>query len=111
MPGGDEYEWIFDYALQFLESDKFDALVMDFVDERCFLFDDEEENKLEYTQIHKDFCEHIEFIMTENLGEFGITNELFLESCQKARGDRDINMTVFERLLAMEDFQVYAKLF
>jgi len=27
------YDWVFDYSLVFLESDKFDAAVMDFVDE------------------------------------------------------------------------------
>ena len=47
---GDEHDWIFDFVLQFLESDKFDASVMDFVDEKCFVFDSEEENKFIYTK-------------------------------------------------------------
>jgi hypothetical protein len=45
----DENDWVFDYALQFLESDRFDAAVMDFVDEKCMYFDNEEENKFIYT--------------------------------------------------------------
>ena len=81
----DEYDWIFDFVLQFLESDKFDAEVMNFVDEKCFEFDDDEENKFIYTDIHREFCDHIEGLMASNLGELGITNELFLECCEKAR--------------------------
>lgn len=106
----DDYDWIFDFALQFLESDKFDAAVMDFVDEKCDVFTDDDENKFIYTDIHKEFCEHIESLITSNLGELGITNELFLESCEKGRQGRDINTTVYERLTAMDDFQTFKKI-
>lgn len=110
MPRNEEYDWIFDYTLQFLESDKFDSAVMDFVDEKCFLFDDEDENKLVYTEIHKDFCDRIEELINENLGEVGITSEKFLEACERARSERDINATVYERLIAMDDFQTFKKI-
>ena len=111
MPGEeDEFDWIFDFVLQFLESDKFDASVMDFVDEKCELFDDEEENKLIYTEIHKEFCEHVEALIDSNLGELGITTEIFVASCERARNSRDINATVFERLIAMDDFQTFKKI-
>jgi hypothetical protein len=69
MSSTEEYDWLFDFALQFLESDKFDAAVMDFVDEKCFVFDNDEENKLIYTDIHGEFKEHIEALMSSNLGE------------------------------------------
>ncbi len=45
----DEYDWLFDFALQFLESEKFDASVMNFIDEKCEFFDNEEENKFIYS--------------------------------------------------------------
>lgn len=106
----EDYDWIFDFALQFLESDKFDAAVMDFVDEKCDVFSDDDENKLIYTVIHKEFCEHIEALISSNLGELGISNDLFLESCEKAKDGRDINTTVFERLTAMDDFQTFKKI-
>lgn len=110
MPRNEEYDWIFDFVLQFLESDKFDAAIMDFVDEKCFVFDDEEENKLIYTEIHREFCEHVEALLSSNLSEVGITNEQFVESCEKARSGRDVNATVFERLVAMDDFQTFKKI-
>lgn len=105
----DEYDWIFDYALQFLESDKFDAAVMDFIDEKCFYFENTEENKFVYTDIHNEFREHIEALISSNLGELGITTELFLDSCSKSRNNRDINQVVFERLTAIDDFQTFKK--
>ena len=110
MPQNEEYDWIFDYVLQFLESDKFDSAVMDFVDEKCFEFEDTEENKLIYTEIHKEFCTFVETLIDTNLCEVGITTEIFLESCDKARNARDINSTVFERLIAMDDFQTFKKI-
>jgi hypothetical protein len=110
MARNEDYDWIFDSALQLLESEKFDAAVMDFVDEKCYSFEDDEENKLIYTEIHREFSEHIEALLTSTLGELGVTSELFLESCEKAKDGRDINTTVFERLTAMDDFQTFKTL-
>ena len=104
------FDWVFDFALQFLESDKFDAAVMDFVDERCDVFDSDDENKFVYTDIHREFRDHIESLITSNLGELGITPTMFYDSCEKARHSRDINKAVFERLLSMEDFDTFKRI-
>ena len=109
MGDRDEYDWIFDYTLQFLESDKFDAAVMDFIDEKCVYFENTEENKFIYTDIHDEFREHIEVLISSNLGELGITTELFLDSCAKSRNNRHINQVVFERLTAIDDFATFKK--
>jgi hypothetical protein len=106
----DAYDWIFDFALQFLESDRFDAAVMDFVDEKCDVFDSEEENKFVYSDIHAEFREHIEALITSNLGEVGITVAMFYESCEKGRGARDINRAVFDKMTAMEDFSTFKRI-
>ena len=106
----DAHDWVFDFALQFLESDRFDAAVMDFVDEKCDVFDSEEENKFIYSDIHKEFSDHIEALLTSNLGEIGITTEMFFESCEKAGQTRDINRAVFERILAMDDFATFKRI-
>ena len=106
----EEFDWVFDFALQFLESDKFDACVMDFVDEKCDVFDSDDENKFIYTDIHQEFRDHIEALITSNLGELGITSTMFYESCEKGRHSRDINRAVFERLLSMEDFDTFKRI-
>ena len=94
----------------FLESDKFDAAVMDFVDEKCDVFDSEDENKFIYSDIHNEFREHIEALITSNLGEVGVTVEMFYESCELAGQSRDVNRAVFERMLAMEDFNTFKRI-
>jgi hypothetical protein len=111
MSGGDrdEYDWIFDYTLQFLESDKFDAAVMNFIDEKCVYFENTDENKFIYTDIHDEFRAHIEALISSNLGELGITSELFFDSCSKSRNNRHINQVVFERLTAIDDFATFKK--
>lgn len=110
MSSTEEWDWIFDFVLQFLESDKFDSSVMNFVDERCHLFEDVDENKLEYTSIHHEFCDYVELLLSSNLNELGINTDVFLESCTKARSARDINNTVYERLVAMDDFSTFKKI-
>lgn len=110
MSSTEEFDWIFDFVLQFLESEKFDSSVMNFVDDKCDIFDDEDENKLIYTDIHREFCDHVEALLSSNLGELGISNEMFLDSCTRARSSRDINSTVYERLVAMDDFSTFKKI-
>jgi hypothetical protein len=114
-------------VLQFLESDKFDAAVMDFVDEKCYVFDNDEENKFIYTDIYHEFLEHVrewrfggnmfltcifqmETIISSNLQELDITTDIFYEACQTSRGSRDINKAVYEKMLALEDFSVFKKI-
>jgi len=83
---------------------------MDFVDEKCIVFDSEEENKFIYTDIHRDFRDHVEALISSNLGELDISLEKFYESCVKGRHGRDINQAVFERLIAMDDFTTFKRL-
>ena len=46
-------DWLYDYTLQFLSSPGWQIPIMSFIDENCYLFDMEDENKLEYTRVHK----------------------------------------------------------
>ena len=46
---------------------------MSFLDEHCIIFDNEEENKLEYTGIHKEFKKIVEDLIGELIAELGVT--------------------------------------
>ena len=48
---------------------------MSFLDEYCIIFDNEEENKLEYTNIHSDFKNLVEELIGELIAELGVTQE------------------------------------
>lgn len=43
--------------------------------------------------------------MTQSLKDLDVSNEIFYEALEKGRNARDINRTVYEKLLAMEDFE------
>lgn len=47
-----EQDWFFDMIIGFLRSPRWKTPVMSFIDEYCTVFDDEDENKLEFTKIH-----------------------------------------------------------
>lgn len=43
---------MYDFMIQFLSSPLWRVSLLDFVDNKCIVFDNEEENKFEYTVIH-----------------------------------------------------------
>lgn len=45
-------DWFFDMIIGFLRSPRWKTPVMSYIDEYCTVFDDEDENKLEFTKIH-----------------------------------------------------------
>ena len=45
-------DWIFDCLITFLKSPRWKTPVVSYIEEYCIIFDNEEENKLEYTTIH-----------------------------------------------------------
>lgn len=106
----DDNEWIFDYVLQVLESDRFDADCMDFIDEYCDIFDSEDENKFIYTDIHAKFREHVESLMSSFLKDLDVSNDVFYQALEKGRNARDVNRAVFEKLLALDDFLTFKKI-
>jgi len=60
---------------------------MSFLDEHCICFDNEEENKLEFTKIHKDFKEMVEKLLEELMTELGVTEEQFYGACEAAKNN------------------------
>ena len=68
----------------FLRSPRWKTPVMSFLDEHCTVFDNEDENKLEFTTIHNGFKKLVESLLMELMNELGVTEEQFYESCDKA---------------------------
>tara|TARA_B100000482_G_scaffold111323_1_gene80338 strand:- start:2117 stop:2386 length:270 start_codon:yes stop_codon:yes gene_type:complete len=67
---------------------------MGFIDNNCAIFVNDEENKFEYSNTHRDFVATVEDIIDEQLGRIGITVDQFVVACEKARNSRDINREV-----------------
>ena len=58
--GAGDKEWILEVIQDFLLSPQWKNPIVDFVEENCFQFEDVEENKLIYTDIHNKFKALIE---------------------------------------------------
>lgn len=92
-------DWFFDMIIGFLRSPRWKTPVMSFIDEYCTVFDDEDENKLEFTKIHmvsrepstmliillpQDFKKIVEDLLAELMAELGVSDEQFVAACDKA---------------------------
>lgn len=82
---------------------------MSFIDEHCTVFDDEDENKLEFTTIHKEFKKIVEDLLEELMTELGVSNEQFVEACQRAEAN-PIHKKVVDQIMAVENFLAFKKL-
>ena len=60
-----DHDWFFDIIINFLRSPRWKTPIMSFLDEYCIIFDNEEENKLEYTSIHNQFKNLVDTPITD----------------------------------------------
>eukprot|EP01029_Cantina_marsupialis_P030957 TRINITY_DN8663_c0_g2_i1.p1 TRINITY_DN8663_c0_g2~~TRINITY_DN8663_c0_g2_i1.p1 ORF type:complete len:442 (-),score=196.23 TRINITY_DN8663_c0_g2_i1:203-1528(-) len=104
-------EWLFDYVMEVFLAPTWNIPIMSFIDEHCVCFDDEEENKLEYTLKHNEFCQLVESLVEDHLQEIGVDSETFLSTCTEKNMARvrenPIRRTVIETLLAIDDFVTF----
>eukprot|EP00414_Alexandrium_minutum_P003604 CAMPEP_0113824428 /NCGR_PEP_ID=MMETSP0328-20130328/3238_1 /TAXON_ID=39455 /ORGANISM="Alexandrium minutum" /LENGTH=217 /DNA_ID=CAMNT_0000792369 /DNA_START=11 /DNA_END=660 /DNA_ORIENTATION=+ /assembly_acc=CAM_ASM_000350 len=106
QPG--ELEWLSDYIINCLKSPTWVTPIAQFVDERCIIFDSEEENKLEYTTCHQEFKQLIESLFAAHLMEISITQEQFetflLNGLTKSP---QLHKILVEQLLSIDDFLTF----
>ena len=102
-------DWFFDMIIGFLRSPRWKTPVMSFIDEYCTVFDDEDENKLEFTKIHMDFKKIVEDLLGELMAELGVTDEQFLQACQKAEAN-PIHKKIVDQIMAVESFLAFKRL-
>jgi len=105
-----ENDWIFDYLMSVIKSPSWDAEIMGFIDENCVVFDNEEENKFIYTDMHLMFQEKVDGLLLSHLSMMDVSAEQFAEVCEQSRTSRDINQQVYEQITAMDDFLTFKKL-
>ena len=93
----------------FLKSPEWSVPVMEFIDKQCIVFDNEEENKFEYTTIHGEFCDMVNSLLEGFLSEMGISPEEFVKVCQNENAAA-LNEFVFNQILAVDDFLSFKKM-
>ena len=82
---------------------------MSFLDEHCIIFDNEDENKLEYTPYHSKFKLLVEELIGELLAELGVSQEIFMAACQKAEAN-PIHKKIVDQIVAVDNFVAFKKL-
>lgn len=73
------------------------------------MFDDEEENKLEYTVIHKDFKKLAEGLIENMLQELGANSEMFGEAYEKAK-DTPGYQKITKIIQSIDNYQIFASM-
>eukprot|EP00418_Pyrodinium_bahamense_P065030 CAMPEP_0179088978 /NCGR_PEP_ID=MMETSP0796-20121207/40514_1 /TAXON_ID=73915 /ORGANISM="Pyrodinium bahamense, Strain pbaha01" /LENGTH=220 /DNA_ID=CAMNT_0020786517 /DNA_START=68 /DNA_END=727 /DNA_ORIENTATION=+ len=82
--------------------------IANFIDENCLIFDDAEENKLEYTLVHKAFTQLVDELLAAHLAELAVTQEEFLAFCQRGlTGEDELHRSLVEQLISVDDFLVF----
>jgi len=104
-------EWIYDFLIAYLKSPPWRVPLNNFIDEHCVKFSDEEENKLEYTIIHKDFCNMIDNLLGGYLQELGLNDQDFLAAVQASSTENDkVNKLIFGQILAVDNFMTFKRM-
>ncbi|CAI2364461.1 unnamed protein product [Moneuplotes crassus] len=105
----EDKSWLIDLILSFFHSAEWKAPVLSFIEEKCIVFDDEEENKLEYTIIHKEFKELAEKLIEAMLWELGATSEMFGEAFAKASTTPGYQK-ISKIIESIDNYEIFAKM-
>lgn len=103
----DEVEWIVESIAGFLRSPDWAIPILDFVEQKCEVFDDEEESKLTYTEIHQEYKELVEKLLESYLKEIGINEDQFQEACTSPLAKTHTSQAILQPVLAAEDFTIF----
>eukprot|EP00928_Gymnodinium_smaydae_P078218 TRINITY_DN6197_c0_g2_i1.p1 TRINITY_DN6197_c0_g2~~TRINITY_DN6197_c0_g2_i1.p1 ORF type:complete len:544 (-),score=195.32 TRINITY_DN6197_c0_g2_i1:85-1716(-) len=103
-----ELDWISDCLFAVFSAPTWVAPISTFIDEHCGVFEDMEENKLEYTPIHNAFKQLVDDLLTAHLVELSVTAEQFENFCQVGlRGEKALHRSIVEQLLSVDDFLIF----
>ncbi|KAG7462980.1 hypothetical protein MATL_G00190490 [Megalops atlanticus] len=106
----DDSEWVVESIAGYLGSPEWVVPVTDFMENKCTVFDDEDENKLTYTEIHQQYRQLVEKLLENYMQEVGINEQQFLQACSSPFAKSKALQTVFQPVLATDDFQMFRSL-
>eukprot|EP00929_Paragymnodinium_shiwhaense_P067053 TRINITY_DN33734_c0_g1_i1.p1 TRINITY_DN33734_c0_g1~~TRINITY_DN33734_c0_g1_i1.p1 ORF type:complete len:502 (+),score=163.75 TRINITY_DN33734_c0_g1_i1:168-1673(+) len=103
-----ELDWISDCFVAIFKAPTWVAPIAKFVDENCSIFEDLEENKLEYTPVHNAFKLLTDELLTAHLMELNVTEEQFTRFCELGmNANQELPRSIIEQLLSVDDFLVF----
>ncbi|XP_063774267.1 cilia- and flagella-associated protein 36 [Pseudophryne corroboree] len=106
----EDAEWVLESVLGFLSCPVWTEPVADFIEQKCTVFDDEEENKLSYTEIHNEYKEMVETLIQGHLKEVGINEEQFQQACLSPLAHSPGVKSMLQPVVAVEDFAIFKEM-
>ncbi|XP_034463887.1 cilia- and flagella-associated protein 36 isoform X6 [Hippoglossus hippoglossus] len=106
----DDSDWVVESIVGYLGSPEWVVPVTDFMENKCTVFDDEDENKLSYTEIHQQYKKLVEKLLENYMQEVGINEQQFLDACSSPFAKSKTLQSVFQPVLATDDFQMFRSL-
>ncbi|XP_073528545.1 cilia- and flagella-associated protein 36 [Phyllobates terribilis] len=106
----EDAEWVLESVLAFLGCPAWTVPVSGFIEHKCSVFDDEEENKLSYTEIHDEYKDLVEKLLQEHLTEMGISEEQFQQACISPLAQSPDIKNMLQSVVAVEDFLVFKEM-
>lgn len=105
-----EQEWVLEGIVQFVRSPLWNAPINNFIDNNCFVFDGEEESKLEYTEIHKQFQDLVEQLLSTYLEELGVEIGVLVALCKTHMETNEYARKFLDYILILDDFISFKKM-
>ncbi|CAK8671988.1 unnamed protein product [Clavelina lepadiformis] len=106
----EDVSWILEGIVGYLQSPTWTVPVMNFIDDNCGCFDNEEENKFEYTNIHINYKNLVEGLLKQYAYELNISEKLFADACEKQKGNVKRIQGMYEYIWAAHDFLLFKRL-
>ncbi|XP_071302696.1 cilia- and flagella-associated protein 36 [Agelaius tricolor] len=106
----DDVEWVVDTIAGFLRGPAWSIPILEFMEHNCEVFDDEEESKLSYTEIYKEYQALVERLLEDYLKEVGINEEKFQEAFSSPLAKTHTSQAILQTVLAAEDFRLFKKM-
>ncbi|NWS68439.1 CFA36 protein, partial [Crotophaga sulcirostris] len=113
MAAGEEegdVEWVVDTIAGFLRGPAWSIPILEFMEQKCEVFDDEEESKLSYTEIYQEYQALVEKLLEDHLKEVGINEEKFQEAFSSPLAKTHTSQAILQTVLAAEDFRLFKKM-
>nr|XP_026692919.1 cilia- and flagella-associated protein 36 [Ciona intestinalis] len=105
-----ESSWILEGIVGYLQSPVWHVPIMNFIDEHCACFENKEENKFEYTDIHMKYKQLMERLLADYIKELNISKEAFSEACSQDGSVVQHVEGLFEYLWAADDFLLFKRI-
>ncbi|NXS61818.1 CFA36 protein, partial [Brachypteracias leptosomus] len=105
-----DVEWVVDTIAGFLRGPAWSIPILEFMEQKCEVFDDEEESKLSYTEIYQEYQALVERLLEDYLKEVGINEEKFQEAFSSPLARTHTSQAILQTVLAAEDFRLFKKM-